>query len=231
METETITRRRLYEDVKARLEDDILQGRIAPGDQFPSERDLMKRFGVGRPAVRDALFALQKMGLAQVGGGVRARVTRPTPAALVNELGGAARLLMSEATGARQFLEARCFFEIALARNAARLATDEDIAKLAAALEVHRRALGNPRALERADVAFHFEIVRITRNPIFTALHNAVVEWLTDHRTQSMRLGAEAEQNGFRGHCAIFEAIRDRDPDRAEASMQSHLAVLLAEFG
>src|SRR5215471_18628149 len=129
-----IRRRRLYEEVAGRLEGMIQEGHYSPGDQLPSERELMKQFGVGRPAVREALFALQKMGLVAVSSGERARVTRPTPKVVVESLSGAARHLLAAPDGVRHFQEARSFFEIGLARHAATHASDADIAELKAAL-------------------------------------------------------------------------------------------------
>ena len=58
-----ILRRRLYEDVEMRLEAEITSGRVRAGDAIPSERDLMKRFGVGRPAIREAILSLSRKGL------------------------------------------------------------------------------------------------------------------------------------------------------------------------
>src|SRR5258708_36517350 len=123
-------RRGLYEDVAYGLEQMIGDANFAPGDQLPSERDLMVRFGVGRPAVREALFHLQKMGVVEVRSGERARVTRPTPKVVVAGLAGAARHLLAEPDGVRQFQTARAFFEIGLVRHAAEHATEDDLRDL-----------------------------------------------------------------------------------------------------
>src|SRR6476646_3875327 len=101
-----IRRRKLYEDVALRIEEMILEGRYAPGDQLPAERELMEEFGVGRSAVREAMLSLQKMGLVTVSSGERARVTTPTAYVLVSELSGAARLLLSQEGGIGRFQEA-----------------------------------------------------------------------------------------------------------------------------
>src|SRR5262247_558023 len=137
VELGAIRRRRLYEEVARRLEAMIQEGRYSPGDQLPSERELMKQFGVGRPAVREALFALQKMGLVAINSGERARVTRPTPKVVFESLAGAARHLLGAPDGVRHFQEARNFFEIGLARHAATYASDTDIAELKTALEAN----------------------------------------------------------------------------------------------
>ena len=55
---EKISRRKLSDQVLDRLRDMIRRGELKAGDVMPSERALMERFGVGRPAVREALQSL-----------------------------------------------------------------------------------------------------------------------------------------------------------------------------
>ena len=102
-----IRRRRLWEDVAHRLEEAIQDGTFPPGTLLPPERELMKLFGVGRPAVREALFALHRMGLVRISTGERASVTTPTPDTLIAHLSGAARAFLAQSGGADQFQEAR----------------------------------------------------------------------------------------------------------------------------
>jgi GntR family transcriptional repressor for pyruvate dehydrogenase complex len=225
----TIRRRRLYEEIATRLEAMIHEGRYLPGDQLPSERDLMKQFGVGRPAVREALFALQKMGLVAINSGERARVTQPTPKVVFESLAGAARHLLSAPDGVRHFQEARAFFETGLARYAAVHATDADIADLKRALEANRQALDNLYAFERTDVTFHYVLALIPRNPIFTAIHEAIAAWLTEQRTITLRTPGQ-KFVAFRAHEKVYEAITARDPDRAERAMRGHLEQVAATY-
>jgi GntR family transcriptional repressor for pyruvate dehydrogenase complex len=218
----TVRRRKLYEEVAARIEAMIHEGQFLPGDQLPSERELMKQFGVGRPAVREALFALQKMGLVAVNSGERARVTQPTPKVVFESLAGAARHLLAAPDGVRHFQQARDFFETGLARYAAAHATEADLAQLKQALEANRQALDNLYAFERTDVAFHYVLALIPRNPIFTAIHEAIAAWLTEQRTITLRTPGQ-KFVAFRAHEKIYEAIAARDPDRAERAIRTHL--------
>ena len=56
---EPIQRRKLYQEVVDRLVERISSGMYRPGDKLPSERELMTQFGVGRPAVREAMQSLE----------------------------------------------------------------------------------------------------------------------------------------------------------------------------
>ena len=200
----------------------IHEGHYSPGDQLPSERELMKQFGVGRPAVREALFALRKMGLVAISSGERARVTQPTPKVVFESLAGAARHLLGAPDGVRHFQEARAFFEVGLARYAAQHATAEDLDSSSARWTHNRQALDNLHAFERTDVGFHYVLAVIPRNPIFTAIHEAIVAWLTEQRSITLRTPGE-QFVAYRAHEAIYEAIVARDPNRAERAMRAHL--------
>ena len=221
LERQPIQRRKLSDEVIRRLEEMILGGRLPIGEYLPSERDLMETFAVGRPSIREAIFALQRMGLVASGPGGRPMVARPSPEALIDELGGAARYLLSQEDGIRQFQGARRLFEAAVAREAARQATDAQIEELQEALRFNQRAQSDLE-LERSDVLFHLAVARIPGNPIYTAIHEAMLSWLTEQRRMSMRL-REAIERARLAHGRVFEAIRARDPDAAEQAMALHL--------
>jgi DNA-binding FadR family transcriptional regulator len=91
-----VRRPRIYEELVEQVVENIVSGRTPPGTVLPSERELMEQFGVGRSSVREALFALQKMGLVALNNGERASVVAPTSEALVGELGGAVRYYLSQ---------------------------------------------------------------------------------------------------------------------------------------
>lgn len=81
-----IQRRKLYEEVEHQLRELIVSGSLKPGDRLPSEHELMERYGVGRPAVREALLTLERQGFLRLRSGSPAVVTRPSPAIILLEL-------------------------------------------------------------------------------------------------------------------------------------------------
>jgi GntR family transcriptional regulator, sialic acid-inducible nan operon repressor len=227
--TAPIRRRRLYEEVVLRLEEMIHEGELKPGDPLPSERELMLHFGVGRPAIREALFALHRMGMVVVANGERPRVSSPTPKTMVGELAGAARLMLSRPEGMRHFQQARKLFECALAEEAARRAGAADIAALEAALSANHDAIGYDLQFMKTDVAFHLAIATIPHNPIYLALHEAIVEWLVDQRSVSLRRRG-TDRLAYQAHRRIYEAIKARDPAGAGEAMRRHLGEIADRY-
>lgn len=223
LRAQPIRRRKLYEEVVERLEAMMLSGELAPGDQLPPERELVETFQVGRTAIREALFALQRMGLVALKNGERAYVTRPSAETLVGELSGAVRHMLAHEDGVRDFQGARLLFETALARHAALNHTDNDVARLEQALRTNHEAIGDPPRFARTDVHFHFVLTEIARNTILTTLHNAVAAWLAEQRQTSTRMEGAAHA-AYAAHVRIFDAVKHRDADRAERAMRDHLA-------
>ena len=222
MNFRNVKRRKIHEDVANQIEDAIISGALAEGDNLPSERDLMESFGVGRPAVREALLLLERTGLVQLTTGGRARIIRPTVTVLVNQLAGTAKHFLATPGGEESFQDARRLFEAAIARNAAEIATDSDITQLSAALESNRATLDDMAAFERTDVAFHFALASIGDNPVFAALHGGIAGWLSMQRHISLRVVGAAER-AFKSHEAIFNAVANHKPGAAWDAMDDHL--------
>lgn len=225
MKRYVIERQKLSDQVAALLEDEIVRGVRHVGEQLPSERDMMRQFGVGRPAIREALFALQKKGLVEVVSGTRARVTQPTPALILGELSGAARHLLERPGGQQHFQEVRTFFEVGLVRFAARHASDKDLTRLEEALAANREAIGDLEAFKHTDIDFHFVLAEIPRNPIFPAIHHAMVAWLTDQRETTLQVPGQVDI-AYKAHERIFKTVAAGAPDKAEKAMVAHLKQL-----
>ncbi len=223
MPSETIIRRKLSDEVFDRLKAMIVGGEIATGDSLPSERDLMARFGVGRPAIREAMQALANLGLVTISHGERARVREITPEAAIRQVDTVAQLLLSTSPHSLEHLkDARSFFERGMVRQAAGRATAEDVADLRALLERQRAARGDAAAFVRADMAFHTRIAAITRNPIYPAISEMMLGWLQEYHSHMLIWEGRADQT-LAEHEQIIRRIESGDPDAAEQAMTGHL--------
>lgn len=220
---EPIVRRKLSDEVLDRLKRMITSGELRAGDAMPSERALMERFGVGRPAIREAMQALGNMGLLAISQGERAKVRRLTARSLVHQVDLAAQVMLSVSPDLLDHLrEARRFFERGMVREAALRAAPGDVAHLAETLHRQRDSLGDADAFIFHDTRFHTGIAAISRNPIFEAVSEAMMAWLKKYRTE-MLLWAGREDLTLAEHEEIIRHITAHDPDAAEKAMVGHL--------
>ncbi|WP_054179038.1 transcriptional regulator NanR [Trabulsiella odontotermitis] len=219
-----LARKKLSEMVEEELEQMIRRREFAEGEQLPSERELMAFFNVGRPSVREALAALKRKGLVQISNGERARVSRPSADTIISELSGMAKDFLSHPGGIAHFEQLRLFFESSLVRYAAENATPAQIDQLAKALELNNQSLDDNVLFIRSDVDFHRVLAEIPGNPIFMAIHVALLDWLIAARPKvpDQELH-EHNYVSYQQHVAIVDAIRHRDPDEADRALQTHL--------
>jgi DNA-binding FadR family transcriptional regulator len=217
-----IQRRKLSDEIVERLTAAIRDGTYPAGSFLPSERDLMSLFGVGRPSIREALYALQRIGLVRLVSGERPRVTEPSPKQVLRELDSTVRHWLEHQDAVRHFEQVRLFLETGLVRHACAHATDEQIALLQDALARNEAAIGDETEFALTDVAFHRVIAEIPVNPIFTAMHDAAVEWIIRQRPH-LEDAETHNRMSYAGHLAVFQAIRDRDGERAANAMTRHL--------
>ncbi len=223
MTTEQIQRRKLYQEVLDRLLQRIRSGELPPGGQLPSERDLMEFYGVGRPAVREALQELARSGMVEITHGERARVVVPTAELLISQVaGGAQYLLKMQPDMLAHLKEARLFLEVGLARMAAQRATPADAERLRQRLAEHRAAMDDPELFLHRDMAFHREIAVISGNPIFPAVVEATFNWASEYYHSIVRAPG-AEHLTLSEHTRIVDAIAAGDADGAAQAMTEHL--------
>ncbi|ALN72831.1 transcriptional regulator NanR [Aureimonas sp. AU20] len=221
--SEPIVRRKLSSQIFDRLKTMVTDGTLKPGDVMPSERELMERFGVGRPAIREAMQSLSNIGLIAISHGERARVLPLTPRSVISQVDMAAEIMLSTSPSALGHLkEARIFFERGIVRQAAEKATPADVAALRALLDTQAEALGMPEIFIAADMRFHTRIAAICGNPIFEAVSASMLGWLKEYHTE-MLIWTGKENLTLVEHEEILEAISRNDSERAEAALIRHL--------
>ncbi|MFT4160125.1 transcriptional regulator NanR [Shinella zoogloeoides] len=221
--SEPIVRKKLSDEVFARLRHMIETGELKAGDEMPSERELMERYGVGRPAIREAMQALAGKGLVEISQGERAKVLRITAETIIRQVDLPAKMMLSGSSDTLEHLKsARIFFERGMIREAATRATAEQIAELRALLEKQKGSLGDADAFIDADMEFHQCIARISGNPIFAAVSGAMLGWLKSYHTE-MLIWTGRENFTLAEHEEIIRAIENGNADLAEKAMIKHL--------
>jgi GntR family transcriptional regulator, transcriptional repressor for pyruvate dehydrogenase complex len=216
---EPVKRSRIYEHIVEQIRALIREGRWAPGDQIPPERELAERFRVSRTSVREALRALEMQGVieSRQGGGTFVR-TADTES-LVPPL--AAAILRGRREMA-EVLEVRELIEPGIARRAAMRATDEHIVELSTLLERQRECIAEGRSFVEEDTAFHYTLATAADNHILLRLHNVILDLLRESRQSYLHV-PDRPHMSLRGHEAILVAVQAHDADAAYAASLEHI--------
>lgn len=219
-----IRRRKLSDEVRDRLLDHLGGAAVKPGDVLPSERELMARYHVGRPAVREAMQSLQAMGLIDVRHGERPRVARASVDMALDQVGLTMRHALSHSAPTLEHLkEVRLATETHLARLAARRIDEGGLARLRGLVHAQRAAAG--RDAERfvaLDGAFHAAIAASVGNPVFEAVTGALFDWLRAFHASAVQTPG-LERLTIDEHAAILACLEAGRGGGAARAMRDHL--------
>lgn len=197
---------------------------LQPGDQLPTERQLMLALGVGRSTVREAISRFQALGVVEARKGSGTFLLRAVSADTIHlplALDGTAalrdRLL--------QTLEVRRGLEVEASAVAARRATAADIVRLEQKLSVMESVHREKGTAGREDLAFHLAIYAATHNPMFQQLLEGIREAVEQFFEKPFDR-ADFARRSFPFHRELFDAIRAHDEALARDRTRAILAVV-----
>ncbi|SEL36871.1 transcriptional regulator, GntR family [Roseateles sp. YR242] len=189
----------------------IVSGELKPGDRLPAEPQLLERYEISRPVLREAVRVLVAKGLV---------VSRQRAGALVrprNEwhlLDPDVLYWLIQTKPQQEFLntlmEVRRIFEPAAAALAARAASEDEVKRIEEAFAGMAAATDVEELLE-PDLAFHRRIAEATGNDLMAYIGNMLSLALRESIILSSQLPNTHELSLPR-HEAILTAIRNRDP-------------------
>lgn len=198
----------------------LTRGDLAAGSRLPPERALAEQLGVGRSAVREALAALEILGIVTVRQGsgtyLRDSMSELLPTAL-------SWGLMLSASHTEELIELRGVLEVQVAELAAAHIDESGLAVLAGQLDVMAASLDDFDTFIAADVRFHLQIAESAGNSVVRDLLQSVRSMLRLWVERGLREKGQAE-DAYREHRAVFEALQARDPQQARAAMLAHMA-------
>lgn len=207
-------------EVARRLMDLFTSGSIEPGTRLPPERHLAATLGVGRSAVREALAALEILGIVDVRPG-SGTYLRGTASELLPQTLRWGLLIGPQSTS--ELLELRSGLEIYVARLAAGRIDASGLTALSAPLERMRADVGNLKAFARADLDFHNALAAAAGNGTLVDLLHVVRSLLQVYADRAVHDEAEA-RIAITEHDAVYRAIAASDEDAAASAMATHMA-------
>jgi GntR family transcriptional repressor for pyruvate dehydrogenase complex len=216
---EPVRRSRIYEEVAARIRRLIADGRLKPGDKLPPERELATSLGVSRTSVRDAIRTLQMTGLLEPRQGEGTVVRELSTEVLVAPIASA---LFTRKDLLADLIAVRKMIEPAMAGEAARHATADEIRQMEALLSRQAARIESGGLAISEDSAFHDMIARASRNQVVLKVIDVLMDLLREGRERSLQVRGRP-QRSLRGHRQILDAIKRRDGDAAARAMLNHL--------
>ena len=215
-----------------KLETMVVEGVFKPGDALPPERQLVKKFGVSRASLRQALASLDVRGLitSRQGGGhyVCDVVKNSFSDPLVSLLKRHDHLKF-------QIIEMRQVLEGAAAFFAAERATDRDKATIKNCFDALQAMLPNRSPVEeaKADLNLHLAIADAAHNAPLTLMIRNIYSLLLNHIEAHLSLVSDQDKTNQKlqaQHRDIVEAVLAGEGARARQSMQEHLEFVSDSF-
>ncbi len=213
-----IRKRRIPEDIVAQIRRQLADGRLKPGELLPSERKLSETFEVSRASVREALRALESMGLVQSRSG-NGTFIATSPAALLSPL--TSDVLQHKDTLLEVF-EVRKIIEPETASLAALRCSRHDLVRLERILVEQAAQIEAGGTGMEFDTAFHSLLASCAGNHLLLKLNDAIVDSLRVTRERSLQVDGRPAKS-LDGHREILNAIRNRNPAEARLAMLKHL--------
>jgi GntR family transcriptional repressor for pyruvate dehydrogenase complex len=214
-----VSRTTLTADICRKLANHLIRGDWQVGEKIPAERVLCQQLGVGRASLREALKALEIMGLIEIRLGDGTYVCRRSDFFARPLLWAIASSGEAEA---HELSEARKLIEVELAGLAAVRATADELTLVKSYLDKMDQSGLDSKEFLNADIGFHLAIGQAGHNAILLnallLIRNLMQRWIGGALAVPGVQGQALQQ-----HHRIFVALTQRDPQSSRAAMAAHL--------
>ncbi|WP_307805293.1 FadR/GntR family transcriptional regulator [Streptomyces spirodelae] len=214
-------------EIQERIKRLIIEERLPPGAPMPTETELMERLEVSRNSVREALKALQAMGIVEIRHGFGTYVGAMSMAPMTEGL--SFRTVAGHYRGEDsllQLLELREAVETGLmarlaAERGGRGAGAEQLAQLERLVDRMRQEAEDGQVRAETDRAFHSALYAGLGNSLLSEVLDAFWDAFHRVRTDLAELRPDPRMT-WQQHAAILDAVRDGDMPRAEEAVRAH---------
>jgi DNA-binding FadR family transcriptional regulator len=206
----------------------IVSGRLSEGDSLGREPDLVERFGVSRPSLREALRILEAEGLISVVRGMLGGVVVHAPDGRMTAR-TAALVLQARNVSLADVHQARSLLEPTAARVVASMRSRRSaVAELRRLIDEQLQVIADPEAFGRANARFHERLVALAGNQTLSIvaemLNEIVARAVTAvSRTGPARSSVATRRRGIRSQERLVSLIEAGKASDAEAHWRTHM--------
>lgn len=205
-----------------------------PGSKLPSEREISEAMNVSRNTLREAVAALEIIGILEVRRSQGIFAAKPLGLQMPAEQKDLSELF-SDNQDPFAIVDARLAFEPGTAVLASQEASDSEILQFGGIINEMRDALeaNQQQEYQRIDRGFHLTIAKLTKNPIIVSTMEQLLSALSNPLWRAMKkwtpLTSSATER-LAEHLAIFSAIASRNEQEVWRSVREHLVRSKARF-
>ena len=213
-----VQKRTLTQEAFDQLVAYLQDGSFHPGDALPSQQVLADQLGVSRPVLREAMQRLDAAGLVEIRHGSGSYVAYPPSESVFERVFG--KFTHEQAI---EVLEARLVIEAECAALAALRATDDDLERMQRAVDKIRELNRDGDLTVGGADEFHAALTAASHNSVLAAVGRMfqLPNYIQGIRVELALPDISAHEH--ESHLKLLDAIRERDPELARASVREHL--------
>ena len=209
---------RIFQKVVTHIKNAIASQDLLSGDPLPPERVLMKELGISRSSLREGFRVLELLGLIESIPGKGRFVRQASFPPPKNEDPG----LHLEGAAILELMEARKSLDPAMTTMAAEKGTDADFTRLRKILATTAKDLDDVSHRAQSDYNFHLAIAEATHNFLFVNIVQMEFNLImATHKQIYTKL--QDRQAFLLEHQNIYEAIKERSPQKAASVALNHI--------
>jgi GntR family transcriptional repressor for pyruvate dehydrogenase complex len=203
----------------------IINKKLKPGEELPSQRKMAAELGVGVPAIREALKIMEGMGIVKIKHGHSTIIRQVSMESFMTNL---TPLLELTEFDVLHLLETKDFIETQCALVAATRATVSEIQELEDYVQAMEAAIDNSQEYARLDYLFHLTIVKAAHNPVMNEIMKVAGNMIL--RGFEITSTLPGREIAMHYHRKIYEAMRLRNGVLASNLLHEHIAETASRY-
>jgi GntR family transcriptional regulator, transcriptional repressor for pyruvate dehydrogenase complex len=214
----------LIDQVLSKIVGIIESGELNPGDCLPGERELAEKLRISRTTLRQALKALNILGVLETAPGKKTFVKDSFSDFLISPF----RLIKAAySLKTSEIFEARRVLEESLTVKAAENHTKNQVIQLKKYCDMAENNIENKEKFVYGVFMFHKCIAQMANNKILYAVINSIFELMSViEEYEFEQLSIEERKKSIRQHKEIYDAIKERDAEKSRLKMHGHLNLM-----
>jgi GntR family transcriptional regulator, transcriptional repressor for pyruvate dehydrogenase complex len=213
---------KVYEQVIEQIKEMIVSGKLKRGDRLPPERELVEQLQVSRTSIREAIRALQIIGLVECKQGGGNFIKESFENSLFEPL---SIMFVLQNSKPEEILELRKIVEVETAALAAGKIKDKELKEIQEIIE-QMKASSDEELDAKLDKELHYKIAHASGNflvvNVLSAISSLVDSFIKDAR-KIILIQKENKEILLGHHESLYNALQAHDKSKAAKVMIKHL--------